>query len=77
MIIRSIKRMGSIRRGPGNFVQSVGDRANQLFYTFAGSSGDGMKFKMLPPAKIAQRFEARAVGSGVELRGHHDREAFP
>src|ERR1700730_3112864 len=76
LIIRSVKRMGSTGCVPGNFVQGVGDGANQLFYTFAGSGGDGMEFEMRPPAKIAQRFEARAVGRSGELGGHHDQGLF-
>src|ERR1700676_2576954 len=35
-----------------------------------------MKFKMLSPAKIAQRLQACAVGSSVELGGHHDQRLF-
>src|ERR1700732_860554 len=68
--------IGSIRRVPGNFVQSVGDRTNQLFHAFAGGGGDGMEFEILFSAKIAQRFEARAVGSSLELRGHYDQRLF-
>src|ERR1700681_4583313 len=75
-IIGSVKRMGSIGRVPRNFVQSVGDGANQLFYTFAGRSRDGMEFEMLPSAKIAKRFQPCAVGSCVELGGHHDQRLF-
>src|SRR6202048_1335163 len=76
LISGSVERMSSIGRVPGNFVQSIGDGANQLFYTFAGGGGDGMEFEIFFSAKIAQRFEARAVGSSVELRGHHDQRLF-
>src|ERR1700676_1256784 len=76
LIIGSVKRIGSIWRMPGNFVQSVGDRTNQLFHAFAGGGGDGMEFEILFSAKIAQRFEARAVGSSVELRGHYHQRLF-
>src|ERR1700733_7356517 len=72
----SINNIGSIGRMPGNFVQSVGDGAGQLFYAFAGSGGDGMEFKVSPSAKIAQRFQTRTVGRSVELRSHHDQRLF-
>src|ERR1700692_3071703 len=70
LIIRSIKG------GSRDFVQGVGDRADQLVYTVACGLGDGMKFNTPPPTKIAQCFEACAIGSSVELRGHHDQRLF-
>src|SRR6267378_2887096 len=63
------------RQGAGNFVERVGHRADEIADTFAGGGGDGMKFKFVFLAKIAERFEACAVRGGVEL-GRHDNHWF-
>src|SRR5260370_42240436 len=41
-----------------------------MFHTLPGNSGDGMKFKILPAAEIAQSFEPRAVRCCIQLRGN-------
>jgi hypothetical protein len=53
LIIRSVKLVSSAGSRAGNFVQSIGYRTDQLFYTFAGGGGDGMKLKLFPLAKIS------------------------
>lgn len=41
-----------------------------MFHTLPDNSGDGMKFKILPAAEIAQSFEPRAVRRCIQLRGN-------
>ena len=54
-----------------NFVESVGDGSDQLFYTFAGGRGNRVKFQMLFGQNF-EFFELRSVGGRVKLRRDDD-----
>ncbi len=71
---RRIKR-GIVNRAR-NLLQSIGDGTDQLFHAVTRDSRNGVEFQVALLAKIAQSFEARAIGRGVQLGGNNDHRFF-
>ena len=62
--------------GFGDAIKRIGHGANEFDDSFASSGRNGVKFQPALGAEGAQFFEMRAVGGGVELRGHDDHRLF-
>lgn len=56
-----------------NFVQRVGDGADQILHTVTGNGGNRVEFKISPLAKIPQRFKPRPIDGGIQLGGDDNR----
>src|SRR5882762_2854524 len=63
-------------RLPRNLVQSIGNGADEILHTVACGGRDGVEFEAALLREIAQCLEARAIGRGVQLGGHHNHGLF-
>ncbi len=59
-----------------NLVQSIGHGTDEILHAIACGGGDGVEFKAALFAEITQRFEARAVGGGIQFGGNQDHGLF-
>ena len=59
-----------------NLVQSVGDRADEVFHPVTSDSRNWMELKVVVLAEITKGFKPRAIGGGVQLGGDDDHRFF-
>src|SRR5438128_11014414 len=59
-----------------NFVEGVGDGANEVFNASASGGGNGVELQIVFFAEGAKFIDARLVGRGVEFRRDDDHGFF-
>jgi hypothetical protein len=59
-----------------NFVESIGDGADQIFHAVTGNGGNRVEFEVALLAESLKLFKACAVSGGVQLSGNDDHRFF-
>ena len=57
-------------------IQGIGHGTDEILYAVTRNGGDGVKLEAALLAELAQGFEARAVGGGIEFGRDHDHGFF-